>query len=50
LIAKSQPLKSQGLAINPKQLVPQNPPREEESQPFKISCEDDIFMLILGIV
>ena len=48
LIAKSQPLQSQDLAINPKPLVPQNSPREEEIQPFEISCEDDLFMLILG--
>jgi hypothetical protein len=45
LIAKSQPLQSQGLAINPEPSKPQNPnpPREEESQPFEISCEDDLF-------
>ena len=32
LIAKSQPLQSQGLAINPKPSIPQNPnpPKEEE--------------------
>jgi hypothetical protein len=36
LIAKSQPLQSQGLVINPKPSIPQNPNslREEESQPF----------------
>jgi len=45
LIAKSQPLQSQGLAINPKPSIPQNPnpPKEEEIQPFEISCEDDLF-------
>ena len=32
LIAKSQPLQSQGLVINPKPSIPQNPnhPKEEE--------------------
>jgi hypothetical protein len=29
LIAKSQPLQSQDLAINPEPPIPQNPPREE---------------------
>jgi hypothetical protein len=48
LIAKLQPLKSQGLAINPEQSIPQNPPREEESEPFKISCEDDLFYVDFG--
>ena len=45
LIAKSQPLQSQGLAINPKPSIPQNPnpPKEEEIQPFEIPCEDDLF-------
>ena len=45
LIAKSQPLQSQGLAINPEPSILQNPnpPKEEEIQPFKISCEDDLF-------
>ena len=43
LIAKSQPLQSQDLAINPKPSKPQNPPREEEIQPFEISCEDNPF-------
>jgi hypothetical protein len=45
LIAKSQPLQSQGLAINPKPSITQNPnsPREEESQPFEFSCENDLF-------
>jgi hypothetical protein len=50
LIAKSQPLQSQDLAVNPKPSIHQNPPREEEIQPFEISCEGDLFMLILGIV
>ena len=35
LIAKSQPLQSQDLAINPEPSIPQNPAREEEIQPFK---------------
>ena len=48
LIAKSQPLQSQDLAVNPEPSIPQNPPREEEIQPFKIFCEDDLLMLILG--
>ena len=45
MIAKSQPLQSQGLAINPKPSIPQNPnpPKEEEIQPSEISCEDDLF-------
>ena len=43
LIAKSQPLQCQDLAINPKSSISQNPPREEEIQPFEISCEDDLF-------
>jgi hypothetical protein len=29
LIAKSQPLQSQDLALDPKPSIPQNPPREE---------------------
>jgi hypothetical protein len=50
LIAKSQPLQSQDLAINLEPSIPQNPnpPKEEEIQPFEISYEDDLFMLILG--
>ena len=45
LIAKSQPLRSQDLAINPEPSIPQNPNplKEEEIQPFEISCEDDLF-------
>ena len=45
LIVKSQPLQSKGLAINHEPSIPQNPipPKEEEIQPFKISCEDDLF-------
>jgi hypothetical protein len=43
LIAKSQPLQSQGLAINPNPSISQNSPREEEIQLFKTSCEDDLF-------
>ena len=48
LIAKSQPLQSQDFVVNLEPSIPQNLPREEEIQPFKISCEDDLFMLILG--
>ena len=47
-IAKSQPLQSQDLAINPKPSKPQNPPREEEIQPFEIPCEDNPFDADLG--
>jgi len=45
LIAKSQSLQSQGLTINPKPSIPQNPnpPKEEEIQSFEFSCEDDLF-------
>ena len=45
LIAKSKPLQSQDLAINLEPSIPQNlnPPKEEEIQPFEISCEDDLF-------
>ena len=44
LIAKSQPLQSQGLAINPEPSIPENPnpPKKEEIQPFEISYEDDL--------
>ena len=48
LIAKSQPLQSQDLAINPKPSIPQNPLREEEIQPFEISCEVDLFYVDFG--
>ena len=50
LIAKSQPLQSQDLAINPEPSIPQNlnPPKEEEIQPFEISCEDDLFYVDCG--
>jgi len=50
LIAKSQPLQTQDLAISPEPTIPQNPPREEEIPPLEISIEikDDLFMLILG--
>jgi hypothetical protein len=37
LIAKSQPLQSQDLAIDPKPSIPQNPPREEEIPPLESS-------------
>jgi hypothetical protein len=45
LIAKSQSLQSQSLAINPNPPIPQNPnsPREEESQSFEISYAGDLF-------
>ena len=39
LIAKSQPLQSQGLVINPKPWIPQNPPREEGIPPLEIPIE-----------
>ena len=51
LIAKSQPLQSQDLAINPEPTIPQNPPREEKIPPLLESLDeikDDLFMLILG--
>ena len=45
MIAKSQPLQSQGLAINPEPSISQNPPREEEIPPLEIPIEikDDLF-------
>ena len=45
LIAKSQPLQFQDLAINLEPSIHQNlnAPMEEEIQPFEISCEDDLF-------
>ena len=45
LIAKSQPLQSQDLAINSEPPIPQNPPREEGIPPIKIPVEikDDLF-------
>ena len=43
MIAKSQPLQSQGLAINLKPSRPQKPLSKEESQPSKIYCEDKLF-------
>ena len=48
LIAKSQPLESQDLTINPEPSIPQNPPKEEEIEPFEISCEDDLFYADFG--
>jgi len=50
LIAKSQPLQSQDLAINPKPSIPQNPSREEEIQPSEISFEikNDLFDVDFG--
>ena len=50
LIVKSQPLKSQNLAINPEPSIPQNPPREEEIQPSEIPFEikDDLFGVDFG--
>ena len=45
LIAKSQPLQSQDLAINPEPSIPQNPPIEEGISPLEIPVEikDDLF-------
>jgi hypothetical protein len=45
LIAKSQPLRSQDLAINLEPPIPQNPPREGGIPPLEIPIEikDDIF-------
>ena len=45
LIAKSQPLQSQDLAVNPEPSVPQNPPKEEGIPPLEILIEikDDLF-------
>ena len=47
LIAKSQPLQSQDLAINPKPPIPQqpNPPKKEEIRPleFPFEIEGDLF-------
>jgi hypothetical protein len=50
LIAKLEPLEFQDLAINPKPSISQNPnpPKEEEIQPFEISCEDDLFGVDCG--
>ena len=36
LIAKSQPLQSQDLPVNPELSIPQNPPREEGIPPLEI--------------
>jgi hypothetical protein len=41
LIAKSQSLQSQDLAIVPKPSIPQNPPREEEIPPLESSDLSD---------
>jgi hypothetical protein len=41
LIAKSQPLQSQDLAIDPKPSIPQNPPKEEEIPPLESSYLSD---------
>jgi hypothetical protein len=41
LIAKSEPLQSQDLAIDPKLLIPQNPLREEEIPPLESSDLSD---------
>ena len=49
LIAKSEPLQSQDLAINPEPSIPQNCPKEEEIPPLESpKIKDDLFMLILG--
>jgi hypothetical protein len=42
LIAKSQPLQFQDLAIDPKPSIPQNSPREEEIPPLESSDLSDI--------
>ena len=47
LIAKSQPLQSQDLAINPEPSIPQNPPREEEILPLEILVELRMISLVL---
>ena len=45
LIAKSQPLQSQDLAVNLEPSIPENPPREEGIPPLEIPVEikDDLF-------
>ena len=50
MIAKSQPLQSQDLAINPEPPIPQNPRREEGIRPLEIPIEikDASLVLILG--
>ena len=50
LIAKSQPLQSQDLAINPEPSIPQNPPREEEILPLESpdKIKDDLFYANFG--
>ena len=50
LIAKSQSLQSQDLAINPEPPIPQNPPREEGIPPLGIPIEikDDLFYADFG--
>ena len=50
LIAKSQPLQSQDLAINPKPSIPQNHPKEEEIPPLESPNEitDDLFYIDFG--
>ena len=48
MIAKSQPLHFQDLAINPKTSTPQDPPKEEEIQPLEIPFKDDLFYADFG--
>ena len=50
MIAKSQPLQSQDLAINPEPPIPQNPPREEGIPPLEtpIEIKDDLFGVDFG--
>ena len=48
LIAKSQPLQFQDLAINPKPSTPQNPPKEEEIQSLEFPFKDDLFYADFG--
>jgi hypothetical protein len=52
LIAKSQPLQSQGLAINPEPSIPQNPNPQEKKKVnlLKFLMGMICLMLILGIV
>ena len=49
LIAKSQPLQSQGLAINPEPSIPQNPnpPKKKKFNLLKFLVRM-IFLMILG--
>ena len=50
LIAKSQPLRSQDVAINLEPPIPKNPPKEEGIPPLEIPVEikDDLFGVDFG--